>query len=99
MSASSPMGVPLHFTCNTPTTAMPDDQCGRVVFSDFHVSNAATNGTTFPAECSNAAMTPQEKLVEFMLFDLGSCVTPDIPTCTPLSCMDQNLQCGPAGDG
>ncbi|APR86170.1 Tryptophan synthase alpha chain [Minicystis rosea] len=99
MSATNPAGIPLHFTFNTPVEAMPDDQCGRVVFSDFHVANASTGGKVFPAECDNTAMTPQEKLVEFMLFDLGSCVTPDIPTCTPKTCADLSIECGPAGDG
>ena len=99
MSASTPAGIPLHFTFNTPVTAQPDDQCGRVVFSDFHVADSYNTGIAFPGECSNNGMTPQEKLVEFMLFDLGSCVTPDIPTCTPKTCAELGLQCGPAGDG
>jgi hypothetical protein len=29
---------------------------------------------TFPSECSSAATTPQEKAVEFMLFNLDACV-------------------------
>ena len=99
MSATNPAGIPLHFTFNTPVTAQVDDQCGRVVFSDFHVANSSNGGKVFPNECDNNPMTPQEKLVEFMLFDLGSCVTPDIPTCTPKTCTDLGLECGPAGDG
>ena len=73
-----------------------------MLFDDFHVeddSNTPTNGKTFPAECTSAAMTPQEKLLEFMLFDLGSCVTPDQPQCTPVDCASQGIGCGPAGDG
>ena len=41
----------------------------------------------FPAECqggATGAMTTQEKLLEFMLFNLTSCVS--APTCTPLTC-------------
>lgn len=99
MSTSNPAGIPLHFTFNTPVSAKPDDQCGRVVFSDFHVANSSNGGKTFPNECDNNPMTPQEKLVEFMLFDLASCVTPDIPVCTPKTCGDLGLECGPTGDG
>ena len=81
-------------------------QCGRVVFTDFHVSGVAnigdaglSNGTTFPAECSPAPLTAQEKALEFMLFDLASCVPPPPQNCTPLTCKQQNIGCGPAGDG
>ena len=42
-------------------------------------------------------MTPQETLLAFMLVDLTSCVTP--PKCTPRTCAQQNITCGPAGDG
>ncbi len=54
---------------------------------------------TFPAECPSGAMTPQQKLLEFMIFDLGSCVTPDIPACTPKTCAELGVNCGLAGDG
>jgi hypothetical protein len=56
-------------------------------------------GLTFPAECAAGPMTPQEKLLEYMIFDLGSCVTPDVPTCNKSTCAAQNINCGPAGDG
>jgi hypothetical protein len=99
MKATNPADIPLHFTFNTPVTAPAADQCGRVVFSDFHVANASTGGKTFPSECDNNPMTPQEKLVEFMLFDLGSCVTPDLPLCTAKTCPELGVECGPTGDG
>ena len=152
MYAEAPNGPTMHYTFNTPINATPDNQCGRVLFDDFHVEDAVTDGTcgnvhcynatgtqitgncgadgaacgtggtchrgcsvggfcptgsasgatcgkSFPTECAAGAMTPQEKLLEFMLFDLGSCVTPDQPTCTPSSCMDLGIGCGPAGDG
>jgi hypothetical protein len=92
--------VPMHYTFNTPTTAPATQQCGRVLFDDFHVENQNDSyGTTFPAECDSGAMTPQEKLLEFMIFDLGSCVSPDVPTCTRSTCTAQGIGCGPAGDG
>jgi hypothetical protein len=91
----------IHYTFDTPFTAGGSaGTCGRVVFSDFHVEDASNNqskGKTFPKECTAGAMTPQEKLLEFMLFDLTSCVTP--PSCTALTCGQQNISCGPAGDG
>ncbi|HEX8792957.1 MAG TPA: hypothetical protein VF765_18555 [Polyangiaceae bacterium] len=88
---------PLHFTFDTPFNKSPT--CGRVVYSDFHVEdNVVSTTTQFPGECTNATMTPQEKLLEFMLLDLTSCVSP--PTCKPLTCGDfPQGTCGPQGDG
>jgi hypothetical protein len=101
-SGSNVDQTPFQFTFNTPTTAMATNQCGRVLFSDFHVSNISGSGT-FPGQCGAAApMTPQEKVFEYLIFDLSSCIKPDVPppqSCTPRTCAQQNLACGPAGDG
>ncbi len=72
-----------HFTFNTPVGKPVAEQCGRVLFSDFHVNNAALVGTpTFPSECGpDKPLSPQEKVLEFMLFDLASCIQP--PTAPP----------------
>jgi len=96
--------TPLHYTFNTPVGVDAGIQCGRVVFSDFHVENSnGTAGQDFPAECGAAApMTAQEKVLEFMLYDLASCIQqsgPIPPTCSPLSCAAQNFDCGLQGDG
>jgi hypothetical protein len=65
-----------HFTFNTPVGAAADKQCGRVVFSQFHVAHAAETQLD-AAGCDTAPMTPQEKALEFMLFDATSCILPD----------------------
>jgi hypothetical protein len=55
---------------NTPVGLPIADQCGRFVFSDIHsTSTAATN---FPASCS--ALNKAQLPLEFMFFDLNSCV-------------------------
>ena len=94
---------PMHMTFDTPIGNPPASQCGRALFDDFHVENAGDNtGVTFPNECPAGAMTPQEKMLEFMIFDLGSCIIPTVPTnptCTPTTCNAQGFNCGPAGDG
>ena len=47
------------------------NQCGRVLYNEYHVENGSSSPTQhFPAECSSGAMTPQEKLLEYMLFEL-----------------------------
>src|SRR5262249_4988967 len=91
-----------HYTFNTDWTKPANDQCGRVLYSDFHVTTgSATDNIVFPAECDNNPLTTQEKVLAFMLFDLASCVntTPPTSTCTPLTCAGQGIQCGQAGDG
>ncbi len=93
VSATNPE-VPLQYAFNTPLSAQRANQCGRVLFSDFHVSS----GGTFPT-CTTGPMTPQEKVFEYLLFDLTSCVTPYVNNCSPKSCTDLGFNCGPAGDG
>jgi hypothetical protein len=95
--------LPMHYTFDTPVGTPAASQCGRVVFDDFHVEdteNNPTGGLDFPTECAAGAMTPQEKLLEFELFDLDSCVgTPIVPTCTPKTCVTEGFNCGPQSDG
>jgi hypothetical protein len=94
---------PLHYTFDTPVAYLPDPapttQCGRVLYSDFHVSDATSGGQTFPAECTDGPMSAQEKTLEFMLFDLASCVGPPVGSCAPKTCPQLGFNCGPSGDG
>jgi hypothetical protein len=72
------MGTP-YISANTPIeeAATPDKQCGRVVHTGIHVATAAgdTIGPAFPSGCVSSDLTDQEKAMEFLFFDLSSCVT------------------------
>ena len=75
----------MQLTFNTPVGTT--NQCGRVLFNEYHVANRTNSPTPanrpFPTECSGGALTAQEKLLEYSLFDLTN--DGGQPTLTPAS--------------
>lgn len=70
-----------YMSFTTPPDLPAEQQCGRVVFSDIHVSSGDRSGTTrrFPSggcltDVNN--LTPQEKVLAFMIFDIAACIGP-----------------------
>ena len=62
-------GTVMQMVFDTPVGST-GNQCGRVLYNEYHVENP-TNGKTFPGECATTAtMTAQEKLLEYSLFEL-----------------------------
>jgi hypothetical protein len=76
---SAPMSVQ-NFQFTTPNETTPDNRCGKVAFSDMHVSgdSSSTPGEEFPTGCASSQLTPQEKALAFMFFDIASCVQPPL---------------------
>ncbi|HXN31787.1 MAG TPA: hypothetical protein VN894_08000, partial [Polyangiaceae bacterium] len=85
--APSP-GATQYFSWDMPVPNPTQQPCGRVVYSDLHVGAASADygqgagtqnvpaGAITPSGCANNSLSPQEKALEFMLFDLSSCLTP-----------------------
>jgi hypothetical protein len=65
-----------YLTFDTPLDAGSGLQCGRAGFFDFHVRIATVDAGVFPANCSAAALTDNEKAALFVLLDLGDCPSP-----------------------
>jgi hypothetical protein len=59
-----------------PQDQTPDNRCGKVVFSDMHVSadSSSKAGTPYPGGCSSQPLSAQEKALAFIFFDIASCV-------------------------
>jgi hypothetical protein len=101
LTPAPPMGAnaTTYFTVDLPFNGGPEGKtvCGRVVYSDLHVSGgpgksepipsppaadyvglggSGGSGGITPDGCATRTLTPQEKALEFMLFNLSSCLTP-----------------------
>jgi hypothetical protein len=73
-SGRNPPTVVEYFSFTTPVSSA--NVCGRMVFSDVHVSlgGGDLGDDPFPGRCGTSLdMSPQEKALEFMIFDLSSC--------------------------
>ena len=71
------MGTP-YISANTPIeeAATPDLQCGRIVHTGIHVAAVSSDThSAFPNGCVTGDLTAQEKALEFLFFDLSSCVS------------------------
>jgi hypothetical protein len=102
----------MYFSFDTPIGKNP--ACGRVVYSDLHVSGGPGHNAPgvpadyvaprvvmpvplmpprgermniVPSDCAMHPLTPQEKALEFMIFDLSSCLVPigGVPMAPPQS--------------
>jgi hypothetical protein len=93
-----------YLTFNTPVGASEEAMCGRGVYTAFHVATGSHGSATFPNHCGGP-LTPQEKVLLFMMFDLAACVSddgqepPPPPTCAPRTCDDTGATCGWVTDG
>jgi hypothetical protein len=68
-----------YLTVNAPVTKPAADQCGKATFADMHLyagdeQNApGLPDDAFPSSCGTT-LTPEEKALAFLFFDLSSCV-------------------------
>ncbi len=100
-SSSAPTGAAQYthyFSFDTPVGTPAASQCGRFVYTGLHVSDSASTGfpgdptyptytsaNTFPQCCANRTLSQQEKALEFMIFDLSSCISSTgVPTVPPV---------------
>jgi hypothetical protein len=71
MSIDAPIGgIPGQMT-----SAGGPQYCGKAVFTDIHTSGSPQGD--IPSTCASAPMTPQQKALEFLFFDLSACVQAD----------------------
>jgi hypothetical protein len=72
-----------HLTFVAPIGAADAQACGRVAFTNVHYGPSSDSSLTddptkpFPASCETKELTAQQKALEFLLFDLTSCVQDD----------------------
>lgn len=80
---SATVALPQYFSFNAPIGATASAQCGQMVFTDLHIPavdnqrETALRTADLPATyCKAPSLSPQEKALIFMLFDLTNCLTP-----------------------
>ena len=97
------------FSFNAPIGAPASQSCGRASYTSFHVmaheGAVSTKDRFFPSYCPpGEALSPQEKSLAYLLFDLAACISdggpPAPPACVPRSAEScGETECGPRSDG
>jgi hypothetical protein len=94
ITANNPNATPVgpavqYMSFNTPVGAAEDAVCGRVLFSNLHVGAGLQGGVAddpqlpFPDGCKTVDLSAQQKALEFIFFDLSSCVQKDDAAIVP----------------
>jgi hypothetical protein len=71
-------GEPKLLSFETPIRAASSpvrSYCGKAIFTDLHAGSAPSGDV--PGTCSQTDLTPEEKALEFLLFDVPGCVQDD----------------------
>ena len=75
---SSPCYDAYYFSFNTPVGPNAAAQCGRAIFSDVHLNDDPDPYSPFPTYCPSNPNSndhaPNQLALEFLFFDLASCV-------------------------
>jgi hypothetical protein len=62
-----------------PSASDAQQYCGKAVFTDLHGGGTLlAQAASVPADCKAAALTAQQKALEFLFFDLSGCVAYDM---------------------
>ena len=81
-NAGNPRSATKYLSINAPVSRPADQQCGKFVFADLHlyagdeqfeVDGPDLPDNNFPTSCATD-LTPEEKALAFLFFDLSSCI-------------------------
>ncbi|MGO9832639.1 MAG: hypothetical protein ACLP1X_00335 [Polyangiaceae bacterium] len=84
LSFETPIGgaTPPSSPCNQ---TAPAYYCGKAVFADLDTSGSPPGAVqSIPSGCPTQALTPQQKALEFLFFDMGACVSGTSPPPPPV---------------
>jgi hypothetical protein len=62
------------------TTTFDYAMCGRVLYSSYHTAGRdglGLGGDTFPNYCASGGLTPQERVLEYLIFHIADCIEID----------------------
>jgi hypothetical protein len=79
-SCTSGSDCPIGYSCSSGLCSkrcFRHEECGSRFCENATVSSCSYASNMFPTVCRNGDLTNQEKVLEFMLFDLSACVSPD----------------------
>jgi hypothetical protein len=59
------------------TTTFDYADCGRVLYSSYHTEGGGGALGDFPSYCASGDLTPQERVLEYLILHIADCITVD----------------------